>query len=85
MANHQHLEVIMQGVAVWNAWREKNPEVCPDLSGAILSGASLVETDLSGADLHGASLIDIDLSNANLSHANLSRAYSSTRSLPEMQ
>ena len=31
MANPEHLEILKQGVDVWNRWREENPEVKPDL------------------------------------------------------
>jgi hypothetical protein len=27
MANEEHLEIIGQGVDVWNEWRERNPEI----------------------------------------------------------
>lgn len=31
MANPEHVEILKQGVDVWNRWREENPEVVPDL------------------------------------------------------
>lgn len=31
MANPEHLEILKQGMKVWNEWRELNPEVRPDL------------------------------------------------------
>ncbi len=68
MANPEHLEILKQGVEVWNRWREENRKTPPDLSGADLSGA-----DLKGADLSGADFTMADLSGANLSGANLSR------------
>jgi uncharacterized protein YjbI with pentapeptide repeats len=46
-----------------------------NLSGAILSGAELIEVNLNGAILSGAELIEVKLSGANLSGANLSGAY----------
>lgn len=49
MANPEHLEILKQGVDVWNKWREEHPEVRPDLSRATLSRATL-----SGADLPAA-------------------------------
>jgi hypothetical protein len=30
MANEEHLAILRQGVAVWNAWREANPDIQPD-------------------------------------------------------
>ncbi|BAB78209.1 pentapeptide repeat-containing protein (plasmid) [Anabaena sp. FACHB-709] len=32
MANEEHLAILRQGVEVWNAWRENNPDINPDLS-----------------------------------------------------
>ena len=31
MANPEHLAILIQGVEVWNRWREENPEIRPDL------------------------------------------------------
>jgi len=36
MANPDHLAILKQGVVAWNAWREANPDVRPDLVGAKL-------------------------------------------------
>lgn len=47
MANPEHLIKINQGVEAWNAWRETNRSVMPDLMGAELLGANSIE----GADL----------------------------------
>jgi pentapeptide repeat protein len=80
MANDEHVALLKQGVAAWNAWRDKNPDIRPDLSGADLSkanlsGANLSGADLSFADLYAANLCAAFLSKANLSGANLSGAY----------
>ena len=37
MANDEHVAILKQGVAAWNAWRRKNRDVRPDLQGADLS------------------------------------------------
>ena len=71
VANEEHLQIIRQGVAEWNDWRKKNPELLPDLSGAKLSkayldDANLVAANLSGADLSGANLRSADLACADL-------------------
>ena len=50
MANEEHLKIIQQGVAAWNEWREKNAELHPDLSDAVLREANLREANLNGAD-----------------------------------
>ena len=87
MANSEHLNLLKQGPAQWNVWRQENPETKPDLSkaylrrvnlrranlsGADLSGADLIESDLQQADFSGAILTEIDLSMANLIMAKLS-------------
>ena len=65
MANNEHVALLKQGVDAWNAWRDENPDIRPDLSGANLSGADLrgaveemigagvnpMRADLRGADL----------------------------------
>jgi hypothetical protein len=66
MANPEHLELLRQGVEIWNAWRMGEPSTRPDLSGADLRGADLIKADLSGANLSSALLIKADLSWANL-------------------
>ena len=71
MANPEHLDKLKEGVDVWNAWREDNWEVRPDLSKAILVEANLSGADLTEADLTGANLSDTDLSRADLSEADL--------------
>jgi hypothetical protein len=41
MANQEQLDILKQGVEVWNKWRTENPRVQIFLSGANLSGANL--------------------------------------------
>jgi len=55
-----------EGLAAWNAWRDENPDIRPDLSGAHLKGADLSEAQLAGVDF-GEACLD----NANLSWTNL--------------
>jgi hypothetical protein len=71
MANKEHLEILKQGVEVWNQWREENPETRPDLRGADLRQAYLSRIDLRGAHLRGAHLSGAVLSGADLREANL--------------
>ena len=76
MANPEHLEILKQGVEVWNRRRKENLEVKPNLTraelrGANLRGANLSEVNLIGADLIGADLIGADLREANLREADL--------------
>ena len=70
MANEEHLALLKQGVMTWNAWRDKNPRIQPDLS-----GTDLVDMDLMDADFSTALLARADLSGANLSGVHLRRAH----------
>jgi uncharacterized protein YjbI with pentapeptide repeats len=84
VANQEHVDLLQQGVAVWNTWRDKHRDVRPDLSSAnlsdtnlsdaYLSDANLSNANLSGANLGGAILTHANLSSADLSHADLSTA-----------
>jgi hypothetical protein len=80
MANDEHVAMLKKGVKAWNAWREENPDLGPDLSEANLSRANLSNAHLTGANLAGANLIQTYLVQAwlfeaNLGGANLSGAY----------
>ncbi|HEU5384124.1 MAG TPA: toll/interleukin-1 receptor domain-containing protein [Ktedonobacteraceae bacterium] len=83
MANQEHMERLRQGVVIWNAWREENPEIQADLSGADLVEADLSGADLSGANLSGANLGYANLNKANLNSANLNQAELSLADLSE--
>jgi len=84
MANEKHVAILKQGVDAWNAWRDENPDIRPDLREANLHGANLREADfesadlsranLSGANLQKAKLIEADLTEANLRRAMLDGA-----------
>jgi uncharacterized protein YjbI with pentapeptide repeats len=64
MANEDHLNMLRQGVPVWNQWRAANPNVTPDLTkahawrknydGANFAGADLTEMNFGNASLIGA-------------------------------
>jgi uncharacterized protein YjbI with pentapeptide repeats len=80
MADPKHIEILKQGVEVWNRWREENPEAKPDLSEADFVENNLVKANLSGADLtyanlYGARLYRADLSGANLHMADFTHAF----------
>ena len=93
MANPDHLNIIKQGVAVWNNWRTQNPGVEPDLSRADLVGSELNEANLSETDLRkavlrtstfrSARLVKADLRGANLSRASFNLANLSEANLSE--
>ncbi len=72
MANQEHLDILKQGVEVWNQWRKEYPDIQPNLVGADLSGADLRKADLSEAnftkaDLSGADLCDVRFHNDTIS------------------
>jgi uncharacterized protein YjbI with pentapeptide repeats len=75
MANPEHLEILKQGVEVWNNWRSEHANE----RGVDLSNADLKSTDLSGAvfsfcDLNGARLNNALLKNAVFNMASLKGA-----------
>jgi hypothetical protein len=74
MANEDHLAQLRRGEWSWQAWRDENREILPNLSMADLSGANLVAMDLSDADLSGADLHGVNLHGANLYGTDLTGA-----------
>jgi uncharacterized protein YjbI with pentapeptide repeats len=74
MANPEHLQILKQGIAAWNAWREQNRDIRPDLSGATLTRAHLSGANLSAADLSGSTLTGAILARATLTRTTLTGA-----------
>ena len=74
MANPEHLDLLRQGVEVWNEWRRKEPSVGPDLSDAYLFNAKLNRADLRKTNLDRAELGQADLRAADLRGAYLDGA-----------
>jgi hypothetical protein len=75
MANEEHLKILLQGVEVWNRWRNDNPEIEPDLREADLKKAELNQINLRKTNLCRASLSGAHFKKADLGDANLSGAY----------
>jgi uncharacterized protein YjbI with pentapeptide repeats len=90
MANWWHLHHLKRGTTHWNTWRERHPQICPDLGkadmgGYNLNGANLSNTylgktllkltNLRGANLRGSHLHWASLMGADLSGANLAGTY----------
>ena len=74
MANQEHLDILKQGVEVWNQWRKEHIETRYDFREADLRGADLNHANLSRSTLYKANLSSANLRNATLSGANLERA-----------
>jgi uncharacterized protein YjbI with pentapeptide repeats len=74
MANQEQLDILKQGVMVWNLWRKEHRGIQPDLSEANLSKADLSKADLGQANLNKADLSEANLEEANLKEANLNFA-----------
>ena len=75
MANQQQLDILRQGIDVWNMWRKKHPNVPLNLNRAQLSNVDLRDGDFSETDLRGAHLNKAHLSGANFSKARLAWAH----------
>jgi len=79
MANPIHIDILYQGVEVWNKWRQNNPDIQPDLReanlrlGYVISG-NFVDRDFAGANFSGADLRGANLSGRDFSKSNFSRA-----------
>ena len=81
MANQEHLDLLRQGVEVWNQWRKEDAENIPDLKEAYLGGTHLVgvclrnarltQANFSAAHLGGADLCSVDLGGASLRSTDL--------------
>jgi len=74
MANTAHVTKFYEGVEAWNLWRERNPLVTPDLTGANLQGLNLMRANLQQANLKGVDLREANLKQANLLGINLEGA-----------
>jgi hypothetical protein len=76
MANPEHLEILKQGVVIWNKWRKENPSIQPDLSNIDLHRITIQLTtmNLTGANMYhafgyGLFAFDADFSEANFKNA----------------
>jgi TIR domain/Pentapeptide repeats (8 copies) len=74
MANEEHFARFLQGVTAWNAWRNKNAEIMPNLDEANLNWENLTGFNLSMADLTRAALRQADLTRMDLTGVRLIEA-----------
>ncbi len=56
MANQEHASILLEGRSSWNAWRRRNREILPDLSGAVLSDLNFHRYNLKNAVMSGCDL-----------------------------
>src|SRR5262249_17915074 len=68
------LEILKQGVYVWNEWRKTNPRHDINLAGADFRNMNLEGVNLSGVNLEGARFDDARLTGADLRGAFAERA-----------
>lgn len=71
MERSEYINILKQGVEIWNEWRLKNPKLIPNLekitkNKLILRSASLRGIDLRYSDLRNSDLSGIDLRYSNL-------------------
>jgi hypothetical protein len=69
MANPDHIAQLKKGVRAWNAWRDEDRLIIPDLIIPDLSRGDLRRANLSGANLARSTLFSANLSGADLSDA----------------
>jgi hypothetical protein len=75
LADPKHLEILNEGAHAWDLWRNKHPEIQPDLSRAEISGKDFSGISLDNVNLSGAHLTQVNLRDAHLHGANLRRAF----------
>lgn len=71
MANQEHVDILKQGVEVWNQWKENQNYIQPNLREADFRKFELRGVNLSTADLRGANFSGSALAWANLNQADL--------------
>lgn len=74
MADEEHLAVLHQGVAAWNAWRSAHPKLLPDLSSSALSWLELAGAGLDHCNLNDSRLMYTQLDRADLYRAAFNNA-----------
>jgi hypothetical protein len=73
MANPEHISILDRGVKNWNAWRESNPLLRPDLSGFDFTEIKPIYNYDSSRNKHAEQLWRINLSETNLQRVILSK------------
>lgn len=73
--NPDHLEILKQGVRVWNQWRKENPKIRPNLQGVDFTDESFRETPLWDERYKFIHLYEINFSGADCRAADFSGAF----------
>lgn len=71
MADPKHEQVLWKGVKTWNWWRQRNPNILPDLSDVDLAFRNLEGANFYQTNLRSAYMLDSNLERADLREANL--------------
>ncbi|MGB0561163.1 MAG: pentapeptide repeat-containing protein [Spirulinaceae cyanobacterium] len=74
MANPEHLEILAQGVEVWNEWREQNPGIRPDLKTSSLQNIELQGVNFQFVNLQRVNFQNTSLQNSSCRFANFKGA-----------
>lgn len=79
MASYEHLSILELGRSSWNAWREENVNIVPDLSHSDLNdrnlrGTNFIACNLKGVKLNRSDLRGVNMRNADLSYSHISSA-----------
>lgn len=76
MANLEHLDILKQGVQIWNQWRKEHSDILPDFSHTHFDGEDLDEAHFHKANtgVHLSLLSEAHLNEADLHNANLKDA-----------
>jgi uncharacterized protein YjbI with pentapeptide repeats len=73
-ADARHETIMKKGSVEWNAMRQNDPALRPDLSGAAIKGRRLRKVDFSRTNLAGADISQTDLGKADFRDADLQGA-----------
>lgn len=74
MANPEHVEILKQGVGVWNEWRRENPDVDPDIKSGLFKNLILKGINFSRMDLTNTLFQGVNLEGANFKKTMLTRS-----------
>jgi hypothetical protein len=80
MANKEHLTKLHEGVELWNAWRNDNPAILPDLRGADLRELNPATSSLRNlkVEIHpkridlGGKIYDLEITGVSMSMEHVS-------------